>query len=132
MELDLDILDAMLGELSSDKPRIRVRAGEVITNQMLADALGIAMPEPKPSLSDRLAALEAPVVRKRLDLRTIKLVAGMMCPRCHGSGQSEWGNCFWCTAESKPRQSWGVLTHKDIGLINARMNSEAPVCDVVI
>lgn len=121
MELDLDILDVMLHELDDSKPRIRVRAGEVITNAMLAEALGIAMPAPEPV---------APV-RKRLDLGALHLVPGMLCPRCSGSGHSEWGNCFWCTATSKPRQAWGVLSAKDIGLIRGRMAKASPVCDVI-
>lgn len=123
MELDIDVLDAMLNELASDKPRIRVYAGGVVTNAMLAEALGIELPKPEPKPVE--------VVRKRLNLDQIHLVPGMVCPRCQGSGKSEWGTCYWCTAESKPRQAWGVLSPKDIMLINSRRESRRAVCDVI-
>lgn len=131
MELDLDFLDTVISELDglaqqneaavavSGKPRIRVRAGGVVTDAMLAEALGIELPKP------------VEVLRKRLNLDQLHLVPGMICPRCQGSGKSEWGTCFWCTAESKPRQSWGVLSPKDIMLINSRRESRRAVCDVI-
>jgi hypothetical protein len=118
MELDLDFLDTVLDDIAPTKPRIRVRAGEVITNAMLAEALGIAMPEPEPA-------------RKRLDINALRLVPGMICPRCNGSGHSEWGACYWCTATSKPKSGWGILSHKDIALIEARKESRRAVCDVI-
>lgn len=123
MELDLDFLDTVIEELTTDKPRIRVRAGEVITDAMLAEALGIVLPEPEPKPVE--------VLRKRLNLDQLHLVPGMICPRCQGSGKSEWGNCFWCTAESKPRQAWGILSPKDIALINNRREGNRALCDVI-
>lgn len=123
MELDLDFLDTVIDELTTDKPRIRVRSGGVVTNAMLAEALGIELPKPEPKPVE--------VLRKRLNLDQIHLVPGMICPRCSGSGKSEWGTCFWCTAESKPREYWGVLSPKDIMLINSRRESRRAVCDVI-
>lgn len=120
MELDLDFLDTVLDDIAADKPRIQVRANGVVTDAMLAEALGIVLPEP----------VQEPV-RKRLDINSLRLVPGMICPRCNGSGHSEWGTCFWCTATSKPKSAWGVLSHKDIALIEARKESRRAVCDVI-
>ena len=126
MELDIDFLDTMLEELAEESaplPRIRVRSGGVITDAMLAEALGIELPKPEPKPVE--------VLRKRLNLEQIHLVPGMICPRCQGSGKSEWGTCFWCTAESKPRQAWGILSPKDIALINNRREGNRALCDVI-
>ena len=118
----IDLRAAFAGVIAAqpakkDKPRIRVYMGGVVTGAMLAEALGIK-PEPV-------------VERKRLDINSLVLAPGMLCPRCHGSGKSEWGNCYWCTAKSKHPSLWGTLTAKDIMMINARKESDRALCDVI-
>ena len=104
------------------KPRIRVRMGGVVTDDMLRAALGI-----KPKAVQQLNS-----AFQRLDLnRTVQsLRPGMDCPACKGTG-TRFGNCYWCTSAGKPRSGWGTLTSRDIGFVTARFGGNAPLCDVI-
>lgn len=99
------------------KPRIRVRAGAVVTELMLKLALGIE------TTGQKLA--------RWLESKREEHVEGGICPHCNGSGRyrlhtdpTSNGKCYRCDGK-------GRLNAKDLAFLANRLGGKGPVCWVV-
>lgn len=99
------------------KPRIRVRAGAIITDLMLKLALGIETAAQK---------LERWVEAKRADHKV-----GELCPHCSGTGRYRFHvdatrneKCYRCDGK-------GRLDARDLAFLNRRLGGAGPVCWVI-
>ena len=129
MELDLDFLDTVLNELADEqpiaktepakpaKPRLRVRAGGIVTEAMLKIALGIE------TAAGKLARW---VEAKRADH-----AEGSSCPHCSGTGRYRFhtdvgrnDKCFRCDGK-------GHLNARDIAFLDRRLGGNGPICWVI-
>lgn len=96
------------------KPRIRVRAGEVVTDLMLKLALGIE------TAAQKLA--------RWAESKRDEHVEGGICPHCSGSGRYRLhtqrgsnGKCYRCDGK-------GRLNHKDLAFFARRLSGAGPIC----
>jgi len=117
MELDLDFLDTVLDDIAPTKPRIQVRAGEVITTQMYKRALGLETAAQK--------------LQRWAESTPEQHVAGGLCPHCSGTGRYRLhmqpgsnNKCFRCDGK-------GRLDSRDIAFLNRRLSGAGPVCAIV-
>lgn len=126
MELDMlnelsNDLDAIYGVIATPaeptkpvKPRLRVRAGEVITKVMMQVALGIETTVQK--------------LARWAESTKAQHIAGSECPHCKGSGRyrlhtdaTSNGKCYRCDGK-------GVINAKDLAFLARRTKSNEPIC----
>lgn len=129
MELDIDFLDTVLGELTDEqhitetepakpaKPRIRVRAGAIITDLMLKLALGIE------TFAQKLTRWAESKREGHVD--------GGSCPHCNGTGRYRFHSdatrnekCYRCDGK-------GRLDARDLAFLDRRAGGAGPICWVV-
>ena len=95
------------------KPRLRVYAGQVITDAMLRAAMGIK------------------TLVSWAQSRSSQHVVGGTCPHCNGSGRYRLhtqpgsnGKCYRCHGK-------GRLDSKDMAYLSRRLGGAGPICWVV-
>lgn len=105
---------AVLATAKPAKPRIRVYAGQLVTEAMLKIALGI----------ETAAQKFARWAEAKADEHKV----GGTCPHCKGTGRYHLhtqpgsnGKCYRCDGK-------GVLNIKDIAYMNSRVKGTAPIC----
>lgn len=99
------------------KPRLRVRAGGVVTELMIKLALGLETAAQK--------------LQRWAEAKRGQHVAGGQCPHCSGTGRyrfhtdpSRNDKCFRCDGK-------GTLNERDLAFLDRRVGGAGPVCWVV-
>ena len=110
-------IKAMTPVVKPAKPRLRVYAGQVVTDLMLKVALGIETAAQK--------------VARWAEAKADQHVAGGKCPHCSGTGRYRLhtkpgsnDKCYRCDGK-------GVLNLKDLAFLNKRVGGAGPICWVV-
>lgn len=100
--------------IAPTKPRLRVRAGEIITKAMLQVALGIETTVQK--------------LQRWAESTKAQHIAGSECPHCKGSGRyrlhtdaTSNGKCYRCDGK-------GVINAKDLAFLARRTKGNEPIC----
>lgn len=104
-------------ETKPAKPRIRVRMGGVVTEQMIREALGI-----KPKAVQQL--------KQWLEDSQAEHREGGVCPHCRGTGRYRFHTdptrnekCYRCHGK-------GRLDGRDLAFYSRRIQGAAPICHV--
>lgn len=99
------------------KPRLRVRAGGVVTELMIKLALGLETAAQK--------------LQRWAEAKRGQHVAGGQCPHCSGTGRYRFhtdptrnDKCFRCDGK-------GTLNERDLAFLDRRIGGAGPVCWVV-
>lgn len=99
------------------KPRIRVRAGAIVTDLMLKLALGIET--------------AAQTVARWAEAKRTEHKVGELCPHCAGTGRYHLhtnrgsnGKCYRCDGK-------GRLNERDLAFLDRRAGGAGPICWVV-
>ena len=99
------------------KPRLRVRAGGVVTELMIKLALGLETAAQK--------------LQRWAEAKRGQHVAGGQCPHCSGTGRYRFhtdptrnDKCFRCDGK-------GTLNGRDLAFLDRRIGGAGPVCWVV-
>lgn len=99
------------------KPRLRVRAGGVVTELMIKLALGLETAAQK--------------LQRWAEAKRGQHVAGGQCPHCSGTGRYRFHSdptrndkCFRCDGK-------GTLNERDLAFLDRRVGGAGPVCWVV-
>lgn len=99
------------------KPRLRVRAGGVVTELMIKLALGLETAAQK--------------LQRWAEAKRGQHVAGGQCPHCSGTGRYRFhtdptrnDKCFRCDGK-------GTLNERDLAFLDRRVGGAGPVCWVV-
>lgn len=99
------------------KPRLRVRAGGVVTELMIKLALGLETAARK--------------LQRWAEAKRGQHVAGGQCPHCSGTGRYRFhtdptrnDKCFRCDGK-------GTLNERDLAFLDRRVGGAGPVCWVV-
>ncbi len=110
-------LATAMGELAPAKPRLRVRAGAVITELAIKLALGLETAAQK--------------LQRWAEAKRGQHVAGGQCPHCSGTGRYRFhtdptrnDKCFRCDGK-------GTLNERDLAFLDRRVGGAGPVCWVV-
>lgn len=110
-------IKAMTPVVKPAKPRLRVYAGQVVTDLMMKVALGIETAAQK--------------VARWAEAKADQHVAGGKCPHCNGTGRyrlhtdaTRNDKCYRCDGK-------GVLNLKDLAFLNKRVGGAGPICWVV-
>lgn len=99
------------------KPRLRVRAGGVVTELMIKLALGLETAAQK--------------LQRWAEAKRGQHVAGGQCPHCSGTGRYRFhtdptrnDKCFRCDGK-------GTLNERDLAFLDRRIGGAGPICWVV-
>ena len=99
------------------KPRLRVRAGGVVTELMIKLALGLETAAQK--------------LQRWAEAKRGQHVVGGQCPHCSGTGRYRFhtdptrnDKCFRCDGK-------GTLNERDLAFLDRRVGGAGPVCWVV-
>lgn len=99
------------------KPRLRVRAGGVVTELMIKLALGLETAAQK--------------LQRWAEAKRDQHVVGGQCPHCSGTGRYRFhtdptrnDKCFRCDGK-------GTLNERDLAFLDRRVGGAGPVCWVV-
>jgi hypothetical protein len=113
--LPIQVVKATLAkQRCKDLPKLRIRAGEVITKAMLQVALGIETTVQK--------------LARWAESTKAQHIAGSECPHCKGSGRyrlhtdaTSNGKCYRCDGK-------GVINAKDLAFLARRTKGNEPIC----
>lgn len=99
------------------KPRVRVRAGAILTELAIKLALGLETAAQK--------------LQRWAEAKRDQHVVGGQCPHCSGTGRYRFhtdptrnDKCFRCDGK-------GTLNERDLAFLNRRVGGAGPICWVV-